>query len=317
MGITDIKPLPITSWNMVLYAESPKDKYLVKIYNESKDNQLNADPLFIATVQKYLSLDILPEVIAPIGGKQGQLTIDVEGYNAVLYPWIEGHIPTTNQYKDCSRLLFKIHEIERQELKNVEFIKSRFFFPSITPILWAKNQAILWEMVYERISQACLSDSLLHLLYDAKHLSKRYIQDHSLCWNNADSVFLHGDYRPSNILVKANNLNVFDFDCIQIGPPELDLAYAALTFGGAEWLGGKIDENFVISFISDYLDARGCSSIDRQKISKIRLKAALTWVPLRALSLSFKKEQIKPRIELVLHLEKESSSIIEQAFSNY
>ncbi|MDP8255266.1 MAG: phosphotransferase [Candidatus Alcyoniella australis] len=301
-GVTAIHLLDIISWNAIFEAWGPGIHAAVKVYNPADREEERVAPELIANIQRDLYNSGNRAVVPPLLNKKGELVLCSFGYRIILYPWIVGHVPTSRDISKCAAWLENFHRTDYQTIIAKYINSPRQFRPTIMPVDWYDQSKAIWKEAQSRLRDAGVDMKMLRQFTEGEDLANKLLQDYPMLIEKTSLKLLHGDFKPSNVLITEDRkLAVLDFDCIQLGPSEVDTAIAALSFAGADWNGGKVDEYLLLSFLEKY---RKRSELNGLAMDNKRITAALRWIPLRALSFSFKEEQIMPRLQLAKQLAK-------------
>jgi len=322
-SVLDVRALievDVRSWNASFKAVCNSNLYFIKIINEETSDikRTYRDLSFVAKYTATLKETGFDNVIPPcyFGGRG--YVHRLSGYWVLIYPWVsslnkpnrfEFGYATPGDITEAAILLFKLHTASRAIQKEVVSPRVRDLPSAKNPSNWLLESDRLWHSVERINSYRKGLRKVKRITRMARRCCEEIIKNYPEFFeeNPMEGLVIHGDYRPSNLLVDSKNKPlIVDFDLAYKDFPETDVAYGALCFSGPPWFFGKRDWRRCSLFTSAYL-----SHSESGDIKMERLLPAFVWVVLRALSLSFKDEQVVRRFELLKDVIKNSNRISE------
>ena len=237
---TSISFLPIgADLNTAVYrvVDREGDPYFLKIrmgdFNE-----------IAVALPKLLSAQRIPQIIAPLATKSGQLWADLDNYKITLYPFIESRNGyevdlTAEQWEIFGAALKRIHTAsipaklrdciprENFSANGRETVKV-YLKQAQSKIVTEPLAARLAAFLRERHTEIC----------DMVRLAERLAAE--LQTQIPELILCHSDLHAGNILIDTNNkLYIVDWNNPILAPKEHDLMYP----GGAQgFTGHKFDE---------------------------------------------------------------------------
>ena len=190
------------------------------------------------TLPKFLRDQGISQIIAPLPAKSGELWANLEGFNAILYPFIDGLDGyqvglSERQWVEFGKTLHGIHAVElpawlsgclRRETYSPTFRKTVHAF-----IENADRQTSSDPISREtRVVLKKQRPVILHLLGRAEELVA------SLQHQSLDFCLCHADIHAGNMLIEPDGaLHIVDWDEAILAPKERDLmSIGANLFGG-------------------------------------------------------------------------------------
>ena len=192
-----------------------------------------------------------------------------------------------------------MHATSSQILSEVIEPPIRDLPQAYNPSVWARESVRLWSTVERNLQLRSASKECLAELRYARSQAETLVEENR--WFFAESLhnkrIIHGDFRPENMVIGPHIDLVVDFDMAHVSYAEIDVAYGALSFAGPRWLIGPRIWEVCHSFLMT------CRRFSKDLIvSDERLDVALRWSVIKALSLSFKEEQVCGRMLLYREL---------------
>jgi spectinomycin phosphotransferase len=201
----------------------------------------NATPYFVklrhgvfdevaVTLPKFLSDQSIAQVIAPLPTKRGQLRADLEAFEVILYPFIEGHNGYEVDLSDHHWVEFgaafkKIHTVAVPPAL-LRGIPQETYSPQ-----WRESLMIFLERVEREVFDDPIAaksalflkakrDEILDLIRRAERLAK------ALQARSPELIVCHSDIHAGNILIDANDaIYIVDWDNPILAPKERDLMF--------------------------------------------------------------------------------------------
>lgn len=180
----------------------PTAKYSLRIYGPNQD-PVRAGAM-VATARWLEGADFPAVRLAAIGAPQ---PIDVDGYAATFWRWIDETPASVDRHAAFGRLLRRFHD-----LPNPADVEAPQFDPSEK----VRNRiAILRERsLLDVRARTQLSDMLARIENELAISSAKAL----------DPGLIHGDATPGNVLPTAAGLALIDLDSVSYGAREWDLA---------------------------------------------------------------------------------------------
>ncbi|MEO7837975.1 MAG: aminoglycoside phosphotransferase family protein [Anaerolineales bacterium] len=230
----DIEFLPIGNDSSAFsYRVEAKDgnSYFLKIRKEIS----NQAGLF---VPRFLKDHGIEQVIAPLPTQMQELSVEMDGFASILYPFIMGNEAmkvgmSNSQWTEFGSTLKQIHSTELtayilQHVKREPFIPK---WSSITRELHQQVNTLNYDDLYQKelaIFWKENNETIQTLVERAEILGKRLQQA------ELEFVLCHADIHTANILInEEQNMFIVDWDDTLLAPKERDLMFV---------LGEKRDE---------------------------------------------------------------------------
>jgi spectinomycin phosphotransferase len=229
LTITKLEFLPIgydaTAW--VYCVDTTAATYFLKV----KRGAIQASSL---SIPHFLRDSGIQQIVAPLPNKHQVLRANIDEYNLILYPFVEGESGmeiglSDRQWREFGTVLKRIHAIQltpelTQQLHKEDFAPLRSDIAREMDAYIANNTfdnphqsefATLWqEKRAEILKIVARTDELAAIL-------KRQLLDFVLC---------HSDIHTANVLVDAaGQLHIVDWDEVLLAPKERDLMFALDT----------------------------------------------------------------------------------------
>ncbi|MGH9613258.1 MAG: phosphotransferase enzyme family protein [Bryobacteraceae bacterium] len=301
-AIESLEPIPCPSWNAIFRARSSTHQYCLKIMNEeSVATRWRMQELdYIGNVVNSLYHSGLRYLTPPVVLETGRCAFLCAGYKAVLFPWSDD--PAGVADRECfarvaAPVLFRLHSAGRTVVQSANE-PGTSISRKLGPKAWACHAAALWdESARDLAANGTPSDVITALVRLSSQVSAVTAQFPEFFAPSCDErTILHGDFRPENVSINGDRVSrVFDFDFMRLGLPEEDLAYSALSYSCAGWFSGSCDWQACAAFINCY---RRTARAHGFEVRASLLEAALYWVILKELSLSFRPHEVPSRCKL-------------------
>jgi spectinomycin phosphotransferase len=224
--VSDIGFLPIGNDSSAFsYRVEAKngDSYFLKVRRKIT----NLAGLF---VPRFLKDNGIEQVVAPLPTKMQELSVEMDGFALILYPFITGNEAmkvglTDAQWIEFGATLKRIHTAELTA-HILQYIRQESFIPKWSRLAkmlheqvnarnyddpYQKQLAIFWKGNYEKIQT---------LIERAEILGKRLHQ------TDLEFVLCHADIHTANILItQKQNMFIVDWDDTLLAPKERDLMF--------------------------------------------------------------------------------------------
>jgi aminoglycoside phosphotransferase (APT) family kinase protein len=253
---------------------------------------------YAANLQERLYDAGFTNIIRPIRGSDGRAIHLCGGYLTVTSAWNSSaseyqlddrKAQSDATIREAARLLSRLHEYS-VEVKTVDGSPPRHTPHALAPWDWKHSVLDLWT------ESATFLTAARREFLNAYSLAEALIctAPEFFQVEEAQAVLGHGDFRPANIAIAVGHRpTLFDFDLAHPDRVETEIAYAALSFSGPRWFMGSRDWTKCKLFVQEYARNAG-----RISIKSAQLHAAFHYVAMRALSASFKDEQVGARLQL-------------------
>jgi Ser/Thr protein kinase RdoA (MazF antagonist) len=306
-GIEALQPLCGQHWNACFHARSNTGDMFVKVINVASGEARPLEDLdLVARVTDRLRRAGLELIPRPVRSLDGAYRVRCGESWALAQEWIESdpvdaRLELGAQERTAivqgARCLFEFHRGTAGE-QEAELGK-RTVRVALTPSAWRSENDMVWQKsrsLLRQRGQNCVAERLAER---AQARCRDWLaSEHAMFEAEAERVVLHGDFRPENLVWGREGVRaICDLDAMHTGPPEADVAYGALAFSGPRWLIGPRDWSARAAFHAAYDQARHSAGLPA--LAPERVAAATYYVVLRALSLSFKREQFESRLELL------------------
>lgn len=297
-GIANLYRLPTTGWNFTFRGEGSRPPLFVKVLRPGPDGKINRAVETGARVAHTLAASGMLGVIAPLPNADGELLTRAADEYIVTYPWIECVAPNSRTLDEklvpAARLLAHLHvalariDDSRPDQQLDPCQVSPF---SHSPEIWLRHAGHLFASAKARLHA---TPSMVDLLSRAEAAALCLAASDAQLFSSAKgSQLLHGDYRDDNLLRTLDGCKIIDFDMCHTGEVCEDLAYGALAFAGGKWMVGARDCDRIVQFVQAYNLER--QSLDVPEAPVDKLSPVLKWTVLKAMSLSYKAEQVVGR----------------------
>lgn len=305
--IVSLTKVPVKSWNVIFHGLGDESNYCVKVVNdETRGVQRTLEDLCCSADVMYgLQIAGFRRVMPPIKSQGKDYIFRCGGYWIIVFPWTpyftnfnlsEDHAQNIQIVKKAAHLLSEMHSFTKKGLPLNNDLNKRVLPQAYKPSIWVAEADTLWASSERNILQGGSSIEAIEKLHSARKLGEEIVEKNSWFFDNKteNEIVIHGDFRPENILLGPGDFClIIDFDVSHYNYPEVDIAYGALNFSGPRWLIGQRDWRICSSFIDSYKEVSG-----NINISPHYLRISLLWSIIKALSFSFKEEQVFGRMKL-------------------
>jgi spectinomycin phosphotransferase len=223
---TDIEFLPLGN-DSSAFAYRVETKNQKSYFLKIKKGISNLAGLF---VPRFLKDNGIEQVIAPLPAKPQGLSVKMDEFDLILYPFITGNEAmkvgmTDAQWTEFGTTLKRIHAA-KLDGNTLQYVAQESFTPKWSSLAktlheqvntqnyddpYEKELAIFWKENNEKIQT---------LIERAEMIGKRLQQ------NDLDFVLCHADIHTANILIAPENkMFIVDWDDILFAPKERDLMF--------------------------------------------------------------------------------------------
>jgi Ser/Thr protein kinase RdoA (MazF antagonist) len=296
-GITDLVPLRRASWNFIFCGIGPGARFFVKVLKPGPEGRLNGAVEIGAQVAHVLARSGAQEIVAPLPNQDGQLVTKANGRYILVFPWVQStpadecSPPGMNAKIHAAAQLARLHAALGRLDDRITSADALLSYSSpfaYSPAEWVRSTRGLWLSARARVAER---EDLVELLHRAEVQARTLIASNSEFFCHAKSdQFVHGDYRPDNVLMATPCPRIIDFDMCHRGNIAEDVAYAALAFSGPRWLVGPREAETVLAVWRAYNEERRL--ILATELSWPEMSTAMMWTLLKSISLSYKAEQV-------------------------
>ncbi|MFA5602935.1 MAG: phosphotransferase [Bacilli bacterium] len=210
-----INKLDNANCNLVYLLEIDNNKYVLKIaLNSNRKNELKKEYEIMNNIKGYINVPKMYKYI------------EKEDYSYILMGYIDGInlIDLLKEDKNKEQIIFDLGKL----LKRI----NNFKIDDTKEPLYYLN--IELDNAYNNMSNNLL-DKEEFVINDKEIDSKKLLNKLKYnIPNNINTNFLHGDFRPKNIIYKNNKYYVIDFGLSHIGDFYYDLAIILYYFNGSE-----------------------------------------------------------------------------------
>jgi Ser/Thr protein kinase RdoA (MazF antagonist) len=305
--LLSLTKVPVKSWNAIFRALGEDKDYCVKVINEETSGirRTLQDLSYVAEVMHALQVAGFFHVLPPLRSRRGKYVHRCGGYWSIVYHWApffaqfglsEDQVQTVQVAERAARLLSEMHCSAQGSMQRLTSPKDRDLPQAYKPSVWAAEADTLWIAAERNLCQRKSSVEAIEKLHIARELGEKLVEDNSwfFVYTPENEIVIHGDFRPENVLLGPGDFSlIFDFDFAHHSYPEVDVAHGALNFAGPRWLIGPRDWRVCSRFLRAYREVSGGIEISWE-----RLDLTLRWSVIKALSLSFKEEQVFGRLRL-------------------
>ena len=181
-------------------------------------------------IPAFLGKHLIPNIISPIQTNSGQLWVNSDDNNIILYPFIDGKDAyqvklSKENCQNFGRFMSTFHQTHFPEhLK--QMIPKETFCNSYRKRLFhllqsikndkAKNESEAQLLHIINTQFDVISTMIDHANSLAHQLSKEKNKNYIVC---------HGDLHAGNLLIRSNELFIVDWDTLVFAPKERDLMY--------------------------------------------------------------------------------------------
>jgi spectinomycin phosphotransferase len=188
-------------------------------------------------VARFLADHGVAEVIAAIPGRDGLLWTEVDGYAAVLYPFVEGRDAFECELSDRQWVAFgaalkAVHGAELPPALAADIPRQSYsplWRSAVLRFLVVARRGAQTEPAAARLAEflTARAEQVRHLVGRAESLA-RVLRDRP-----ARLVLCHSDIHAGNVLVtRAGKLHLVDWDDAVLAPRERDLMFVGGGIGG-------------------------------------------------------------------------------------
>jgi len=321
LPISTLHEISTDSWNAIFRGRGEEEEYCVKVMNEESNmTPWSLEDLdYIGEIMNGLRCAGFEHVLPPLLTRNGRYACRCGGYCLIVFPWChafdsarvtEKHIQPMDHVSIMAHLLYDLHVTGSSvalKTKPRETILPRAY----SPWQWTSASEHLWNISERNLKEGNASMEAISNLQEVKKFSSTAIARFPEFFSSLpeEKTIVHGDFRPENILLhKDDFMLLYDFDMTHVGSCEEDVAYGSLVCSGPPWFYGNRDWTTCARFIRSYLEcARGAGCT---KIRLPYLEAAMYWVILKELSLSFKSTQVFGRYAIWKQLTEEIHEVL-------
>ena len=247
-----------------LSAESGQD-YFVKLRRGTVDE-------IGIVLPHFLHAQGITQVIAPLPALDGQLWTSLEGFQVVLYPFVQSRrgfevVLSARQWADFGRALKRIHTLPLPEA-----LASAIPRETYTPRYRQQVQGFLEQVKQENyqdpvaVKVAGLLNAKEAVILDLIQRAEGYAQ--RLEAQTGEFVLCHADLHAGNLLIADHGgLYIVDWDAPILAPKERDLMY----IGGAQGFRGVTARQEAARFYRGY----GAAQVDPIALAYYRYERIL------------------------------------------
>jgi Ser/Thr protein kinase RdoA (MazF antagonist) len=321
-NIHSLEKVETKSWNAIFRGGACGTTLCVKVINEKSSGYPRMEEDFTRAIQMATTLHStgFTPAIPPVRGRDGRYVRRAAGYWTMVYPWIDVvaqglHREDSFQKREVAErgaaLLARLHFATISSLSKDSEVRCAIPY-AYGPHSWLLATDDLWGRVELALRDRGATSAHRALVAEARECGVRITQQFPFFFQStAHHIWTHGDYRPENVFVGLEPYPadyVFDFDMAHESAREAEVAYAALSFGGPRWFCGARDWRVVRTFIGAYrAESAGWG------LSTEQFQAAMLWTVVKAMSLSFKVEQLERRLLLYLDLSRELPMLLQES----
>lgn len=308
-GLVDLEPLALRSWNAHFRARGSDGLRHVKVVRipGPEEDLINQFGYTAELLQRLQDLGC-PYVIPPLRSVDGSFSAQAAGWLVCAFPWNEHLAKEVLSEEGCQTapiigraalMLVHLHDLSTSLMLNAACPQRRSPY-AYSPAEWRQHSRRLWVIAECKLRHQRASEHTLMMLRQAQRATQRLFTECPPFFQAPPSwVVVHGDYRPENLTIglTAESSWICDFDHAHPSCREVDAAYGALSFAGPRWFTGRRDWSACALFLREYE-----AGLSRGRLGLEAVSIALRYVLLKALSLSFKEEQVRDRFPLYLEL---------------
>ena len=210
------------------------------------------DELSVA-LPRFMSEQGIAQIIPPLPSKTGQLWAQLEAFNVILYPFVEGTSGfqdklTEPQWAEFGTALQRIHTLSlpralRQKMQKENYSpESRDICREVLQTLESES---FDDPVMAGLASFLLpkSETILDFIGHAERLAR------ILASRSTELVLCHSDIHPGNLFIDKNGtLFIVDWDSPVLAPKERDLMF----IGGGQGYVGVNDQEEEVHFYRYY-----------------------------------------------------------------
>jgi len=208
---------------------------------------------FSVALPRFMSEQGIAQIIPPLPSKTGQLWAQLEAFNVILYPFVEGTSGfqgklTEPQWAEFGTALQRIHTLSLpRELR--QKMQKETYSPESRDIC----REVLQRLENERFDDPVMaglaafllpkSETVLDFIGHAERLAR------ALAARSTEMVLCHSDIHPGNLFIdKHGTLFIVDWDSPVLAPKERDLMF----IGGGQGYVGVDDQEEEAHFYRYY-----------------------------------------------------------------
>jgi len=293
---------PVGGWNAVIHARGRTEEYGIKVFNGDSSGAARS----LASVETSARLMSMVreagfrELAPPIRNRRGRFCSRYAGYPVLVFPWlteaakgclVEDKAQDSGVAATAGRLLASLHMTVAQHPTPLP-CQSPALRWLYGPSRWARKIDDVFDAAMQSVlARGGTADTMAALRRGYGLGCDLVAHEPAFFYSPKKESVVHGDYRPENLVYDGKRfLALLDFDMHHRSLREAEVAYGALSFAGPRWFIGARSLRVCRAFLNGY---REVAPVDDGFLS-----VALLWAPVRYLSLSFKPEQVEPRLGL-------------------
>jgi len=225
LGVVSLEFLPIgsdpNSW--VYKITSDNGKYFLKI----KKGEIYEPSIFIPSYLKGIGIE---QVVAPLRTQLDELSVKLNDFTLILYPFIEGRVGmkvglTDEQWRELGSVLKEIHSVQPpadllQRVNKENFLlKWNLVIERLQDVITGGNTVDVFQIELSSFWKEKLGE-IEHIVKRAKELGQE-LQSKRL-----DFVLCHTDVHTANIILSPKGeMFIIDWDNPIFAPKERDLMF--------------------------------------------------------------------------------------------
>lgn len=206
-----------------VYRVHANDDYFLKVKRKGVSQASLAVPHF-------LKQQGIEQIVAPIPTKNGELSIQREGFTLILYPFIEGDSGmklglSDKHWREYGEVLKAMHNIQVPE-QLAALLPKETFIPKQDDLLPTVWKAAIHQRFDLPCQQKLAEFIVIHLseIFSFKRRGRELGQ--MLQAKKLPFVLTHADIHTANIMIGTDGkLHVVDWDEVQLAPKERDLMF--------------------------------------------------------------------------------------------
>jgi spectinomycin phosphotransferase len=202
---------------------------------------------------RFMSEQGIAQIIPPLPSKTGQLWAQLEAFNVILYPFVEGTSGfqeklTERQWSDFGAALQRIHTLSLPPALSQKMQKENYSPESrdiCREVLQTLESESFDDPVMAGLAAFLLpkSETILDFIGHAERLAR------VLASRSTEMVLCHSDIHPGNLFIDKNGtLFIVDWDSPVLAPKERDLMF----IGGGQGYVGVNDQEEEAHFYRYY-----------------------------------------------------------------
>ncbi|MFJ7405873.1 MULTISPECIES: phosphotransferase [unclassified Lysinibacillus] len=213
-NIVNFEKINSTSLNQLFKLQTSKKTFILKIYNDLYEELENTLKI---QMEVYIQCKKTPYIYK---NKNGQFVSDFQGGYFILQEYLVGE-----EYSVKPGIL----KVLAKDIAQLHFVINEISILSLKKKYYSMEETIDKITFYEdKIAGNNNKDKLLlKLLEKRKHI----ILNNKIIYNDNNYCIVHGDLRPSNVIINNNhNLYFIDFDFAAIDDPSIELMRSSILF---------------------------------------------------------------------------------------